>query len=126
MKPIPDKAEVALEYPDKLYLGSFERSSGFDAHLDEIGVALTLHQGGDPAERKSVRMHIHHALFAEILTELTNSAAKGFIDQAHAEVLAQAAAGLAATLQAIAEQKAGSKGEEMTATEEVTLLHILE
>lgn len=27
MKPIPDKAEVALEYPDKLYIGSFERSS---------------------------------------------------------------------------------------------------
>ena len=26
-KPIPDKAEIALEYPDKLYIGTFERSS---------------------------------------------------------------------------------------------------
>ena len=26
-KPIPDKAEIALEYPDKLYVGTFERSS---------------------------------------------------------------------------------------------------
>src|SRR6266496_1658353 len=29
-KPIPDKAEVALEYPDKLYIGTFERSSRFE------------------------------------------------------------------------------------------------
>ena len=28
-KPIPDKAEIALEYPDKLYVGTFERSSRF-------------------------------------------------------------------------------------------------
>ena len=26
-KPIPDKAEITLEYPDKLYVGTFERSS---------------------------------------------------------------------------------------------------
>ena len=26
-KPIPDKAEVALEYPDKLYIGTFERTA---------------------------------------------------------------------------------------------------
>ena len=26
-KPIADKAEVALEYPDKFYVGTFERSS---------------------------------------------------------------------------------------------------
>ena len=26
-KPVTDKAEVALEYPDKLYVGTFERSS---------------------------------------------------------------------------------------------------
>jgi hypothetical protein len=25
-KPIPDKAEIALEYPEKLYTGTFERS----------------------------------------------------------------------------------------------------
>ena len=26
-KPIADKAEVALEFPDKLYIGTFERSA---------------------------------------------------------------------------------------------------
>ena len=45
-KPIPDKAEVALELPDKLYIGTFERSSRFDAHLDQTGVSLTLHRTG--------------------------------------------------------------------------------
>jgi hypothetical protein len=46
-KTIPDKAEVALELPDKLYIGTFERSSRFDAHLDQTGVSLTLHRAGD-------------------------------------------------------------------------------
>lgn len=39
-KPITDKAEVALEYPDRLYVGTFERSSRFEAHLDPTGIAL--------------------------------------------------------------------------------------
>ena len=46
-KPIPDKAEVALEYPDKLYIGTFERSARFDAHLDETGISLRLDRPGD-------------------------------------------------------------------------------
>lgn len=29
-KPIPDKAEVAIEYPDKFYIGIFEQSARFD------------------------------------------------------------------------------------------------
>ena len=45
-KPITDKAEVALEYPDKLYVGTFERSSRFEAHLDPTGIALILEHPG--------------------------------------------------------------------------------
>jgi hypothetical protein len=41
-KPITDKAEIALEYPDKLYVGTFDRSSRFEAHLDPTGIALIL------------------------------------------------------------------------------------
>ena len=33
-KLIPDKVELALEYPDKLYIGTFERTARSDAHLD--------------------------------------------------------------------------------------------
>jgi hypothetical protein len=44
---IPDKVEVALEYPDKFYIGTFERSARFDAHLDDNGIALALYRSGD-------------------------------------------------------------------------------
>ena len=56
-KPIPDKAEVALEYPDKLYIGTFERSAQFEAHLDRAGISLTLQRTGDAEARRSIRMH---------------------------------------------------------------------
>jgi hypothetical protein len=125
MKPIPDKAEVALEYPDKLYIGSFERGSDFDAHLDEVGVALTLHRGGDESVRKSVHLHIHYALFSEILGELAKSAVKGFADDAHRQALVEAAADLVAALRA-GKSQSGRNEEEMTAAEEVALLHVLE
>src|SRR6516162_9975882 len=72
-KPIPDKAEVALEYPDKLYIGTFEHSSRFDAHLDETGISLSLYRTGEAEQRKSIRMHFHYALFAEILRDLAKT-----------------------------------------------------
>lgn len=72
-KPIPDKAEVALEYPDKLYIGTFERTARFDAHLDETGISLSLHRTGDADTRKTVHMHFHYLLFAEILNDLART-----------------------------------------------------
>ena len=51
-KPIPDKAEVAVEYPDKFYIGTFERTARFDAHLDEAGISLSLHRTGADETRK--------------------------------------------------------------------------
>src|SRR5947209_4678292 len=69
-KPIPDKAEVAIEYPDKLYMGTFERSSRFEAHLDANGISLTLERKCDLSTQKSVHLHLHYGLFAEILHEL--------------------------------------------------------
>ena len=74
-KPVPDKAEVAIEYPDKLYIGTFERTARFDAHLDEAGISLSLHREGPADTRKSVRMHFHYALFAEILRDLAKTVA---------------------------------------------------
>ena len=69
-KPIPDKAEIALEYPDKLYVGTFERSSRFEAHLDPTGIALILERPGADDVRKSIHMHINFGLFADIVREL--------------------------------------------------------
>lgn len=69
-KPVPDKAEIALEYPDKFYVGTFEHSSRFEAHLDPTGIALVLERPGAEDVRKSVHMHISFGLFAGILGEL--------------------------------------------------------
>ena len=72
-KPIPDKAEVALEYPDKLYVGTFERSSRFEAHLDPTGIALVLEHPGAEDVRKSIHLHINFGLLADILREMAST-----------------------------------------------------
>jgi hypothetical protein len=72
-KPVPDKAEIALEYPDKFYVGTFEHSSRFEAHLDPTGFALTLTRPGPEDVRKLVHMHISFGLLAGILRELAES-----------------------------------------------------
>ena len=94
-KPIPDKAEVALEYPDKLYVGTFERSSRFEAHLDSSGIALILERPGADDVHKSIHMHIHFGLFADILRELAATVARVPKDDVmHRDQLLQAVAEL--------------------------------
>jgi len=98
-RPIPDKAEVALEYPDKLYIGTFERTARFDAHLDEAGISLSLHRTGDADVRKTVRMHIHYGLFAEILRDLARTVSElPPSDAVHREALRDATRDLARAL----------------------------
>jgi hypothetical protein len=72
-QPIPDKAEVALEYPDKFYVGTFEHSSRFEAHLEPSGLALTLERPGPEDVRKSIHMHLNYGLLAAILREVAAS-----------------------------------------------------
>ena len=94
-KPIPDKAEIALEYPDKLYVGTFERSSRFEAHLDPSGIALILERPGADDVHKSIHMHIHFGLFADILRELAATVARVPKDDVmHRDQLLQAVAEL--------------------------------
>jgi len=76
MKPVLDKAEVALEYPEKFYHGTFERSSRFEAAFDSSGVALVLERSGSGDEKKSVHIHLHYGLFADVLEQLAASVAK--------------------------------------------------
>ena len=98
-KPITDKAEVALEYPDKLYIGTFERSSQFEAHLDETGISLTLLRPGSEDVRKSVHLHLNFGLFADILGELAASAGRVPKDDVlHRELLLKAASDLVLAL----------------------------
>jgi hypothetical protein len=98
-RPIPDKAEVALEYPDKFYVGTFDRSSRFEAHLDAAGLALTLERLGDESVRKSFHIHLHYDLLAQILRDLAATVTAMKVDDtAHRVALAEAAKALAAAL----------------------------
>jgi hypothetical protein len=98
-KPITYKAEIALEYPDKLYVGTFEGSSRFEAHVDGTGVALILERPGADDTRKLIHMHIHFGLFADILRDLASTVARiPKQDVMHREQLTQAVAQLHAAL----------------------------
>jgi len=109
-RPIPDKAEVALEYPDKLYIGTFEQAARFDAHLDEAGISLSLHRTGTSDVRKSVHLHFHYAFFAEILRDLARTvAAMPPADVAHREALRDAAKALYQALKLDSGEKARTK-----------------
>src|SRR5450631_2852676 len=94
-KPISDRAEIALEYPDKLYLGTFERSSRFEAHVDRTGVSLTLEHPGTDDVRKSIHMHLNFGLFADILRDLASTVGRIPKDDiTHRDALTQAVAEL--------------------------------
>ena len=141
-KPITDKAEVALEYPDKLYIGTFGRTARFDAHLDVTGISLSLERSGAADVRKTIRMHFHYGLFAEILRELAKTASSVASDQiAHREDLREAAKELWQALDGRAEQTASGSGKleslasasagetdvsKMSPQEQVLLLHVME
>ena len=123
-KPIPDKAEVAIEFPDKLYIGTFERTARFDAHLDETGISLSLHRTGADNAQKSVHMHFHFALFAEMLRDLATTVTSLSVQElAHREGLCDAAKALYLSLEAA---EGSREGTALTPEQEVRLLPIME
>jgi hypothetical protein len=63
--PIPDKAQVSIDFPHKFYMGSFGRESRYGVTADLDGVHIHLDRPG--AERRHVGFHLHHALLAGIL-----------------------------------------------------------
>lgn len=94
MKQILDKAEVALEYPDKFYSGTFERSSRFEASFDPVGVGLVLERPGDPDTRKSVHLHVNYGLLADIFGQLAATTSRMPADEPHRDRLIEQLAAL--------------------------------
>ena len=100
--PIADKAEVAIDFPEKLYMGSFTRHSTFEADADAEGVLVRLLRGG--SEKRVVEIHLHYFLFADILDEVASSLAKRpAVDTTHARPLLTAARKLVAVLESQAD-----------------------
>lgn len=71
MKPIQDKAEVSIDFPDKVYMGAFARESKFEAISENDGLLIKLYRPGD--QKRTVEMHLHHYLLADILTDWAES-----------------------------------------------------
>ena len=138
-KPIPTKA---LEYPDKLYIGTFERSAQSDAHLDKSGISLTLQRTGDVEARRSIRMHLHYGLLRKSSANWRRTASAIPEDNSeHRDTLRDAVKALHRSLAAKPvkasrrpgknkNHEPGHKDEidtsEMTPEEEVLLLHVME
>ena len=97
LHPITDKAEISVEFPEKVYIGHFERQSQFDATVEAAGVAIRLVRPGE--DRREAVIHLHHGLLAEILSALAEAFARREpLDEAHRAALHEAATQLAAGL----------------------------
>ncbi|HYU11249.1 MAG TPA: hypothetical protein VEK82_01650 [Stellaceae bacterium] len=97
MHPIADKAEIAIDFPDKLYIGEFGRHSSFDACTEADGVLIRLsRQGG---EKRDAQIHLHYLLFADIVAEIAHSVVESApIDTPHRKPLVTAIRDLLAAL----------------------------
>jgi hypothetical protein len=102
MRPITDRAEVAIDFPDKTFMGSFGHTALFAVRAEPHCVELRLAQVGTP--KRTVQLHMHWYLFADILDELAASleGRAGIVDDAHRDVLADAIRRLANAVDAAA------------------------
>src|SRR5260370_34778195 len=98
MHRIADKAEVAIDFPDKLYVGGFGLDCAFEAKAENDGVLIRLVRSGQ--DKRVAEIHLHHFLLASILDDLAVSlAAREPIDQIHRQPLLEAARRFAAALE---------------------------
>lgn len=97
MKPIADKAEVSIDFPDKTYMGAFGHESGFEALAEPDDLLIRLLRKGE--HRRVVEFHLHYRLLADILGDFAKSVAVDApINPSHRAALAEAAAALAVAL----------------------------
>lgn len=73
-KPITDKAEVSIDFPDKFFMGSFGRGSRYDVTADKEGIHLHLDRAD--GEKRHVGFHVHYYLLAELLAASADAVAK--------------------------------------------------
>ncbi len=65
MKRVSDQAEVAIDFPDKFYMGSFSNTSRFQVKPEGGGIGLKIVK--ESAPKRTFEMHLHHALLTDIL-----------------------------------------------------------
>jgi Ser/Thr protein kinase RdoA (MazF antagonist) len=110
MKPVVDKAEVSIDFPDKAYMGSFGRDAGFEVRASDDEVLIRLVREGE--DRREVAMHLHYYLLADVLAEMAQAVKQTVphLDDSHRAPLRDASKALAAALQPKAKAKGKSRG----------------
>lgn len=107
MRPVTDHAEVSIDFPEKAYMGTFGHTASFAAIATAGGVELKLAHGG--TAKRSVDVHLHWYLFADVLDEIAASleGRTGLVDGAHRDALTQSVRRLAAALAATQNPQSG-------------------
>jgi hypothetical protein len=96
-KPIIDKAEISIDFPDKFYHGSFGRQSRYGVRVDDEGIHIALDRSGE--DKRHVELHLHHHLFSGILTSIAEEISEhAELCGDHREQLKEATAKLAKAL----------------------------
>jgi hypothetical protein len=100
MRPVTDRAEVSIDFPEKAYIGSFGHAASFAATAAADGVELKLAHAGQA--KRVVDVHLHWYLFTDVIDEIAASleGRPGLVDEAHRAVLAEAIARLATAVAA--------------------------
>jgi hypothetical protein len=81
MKRVSDKAEVAIDFPDKFYMGSFSNTSRFEVKAEGGGVGLKIVK--ESAPKRTFEMHLHHNLLTDILRDWAAAVRDGAEISAH-------------------------------------------
>jgi hypothetical protein len=103
-KPITDRAEVSVDFPDKAYYGSFGQHSSYAVRADEHGLHIDLDRGS--GEKRHVGFHIHYFLLADIFDAAGGELAKmKSMDEVHRSALQMGADKLAKAIKAIARRR---------------------
>lgn len=97
MKPVADRAEIGIDFPDKAYMGSFGHESGFEVRADGEEMLVKLLRPGD--QRREVAIHLHYYLLADILGEMARAVGeRPALDTPHRTALRRGAQALAKAL----------------------------
>jgi len=119
-RPLSGKAEIILDHPDNVLVGTFGRADQCHACFDADYVLLNLQRSGDTDACRSMCLNLEPQVLAAILSELAGSVSVAVPAEANRAVLRQAAEALACAL-------ASADAEtELTPDEEVLLLHVME
>lgn len=94
MKAVTDGAQVSVDLPDRVYLGTFGRQSGYEVKVLADEAMVRLRRNGE--DWREATVHLHYYLLAGILAELAEGMqAMAPLDEAHRAPLQAAAKALA-------------------------------